>query len=107
MEDDYDTLCSFGNIPYTPAWYYKRFPGFFNVECYKILASWEGGVPLKEQENEVRENKKRKLSSENLDFDNDELRSTIEREHHQGDSQFAISDTWDEFEPKIHTEDTY
>jgi hypothetical protein len=51
MEDDsYDTLCTFSNIPYTPAWYYKRFPGFFNVECYKILASWEGGVPPKEEE---------------------------------------------------------
>ena len=45
MEDDnYDTLCTFSNIPYTPAWYYKRFPGFFNVECYKILAPWVDGV---------------------------------------------------------------
>ena len=51
MEDDhYDTLCTFSNIPYTPAWYYKRYPGFFNVECYKILAQWEGGVPPKEDE---------------------------------------------------------
>ena len=109
MEDDnYDTLCSFGNIPYTPAWYYKRFPGFFNVECYKILAAWEGGVPLKEQENEVRENKKRKLSSENLELDQDnELRSTIEREHCQSGSQFATSDQWNGETTEIHAENTY
>lgn len=75
MEDDnYDTLCTFSNIPYTPAWYYRRFPGFFNVECYKILAQWEGGVPAREEETistedivieDVRENKKRKYTSEN------------------------------------------
>ena len=100
MEDDYDTLCSFGNIPHTPAWYYKRFPGFFNVECYKILAAWDGGVPPSELSTEdihlteIRENKKRKLSSENSDSENDELRSTIEREHCQGDSQFATGDAW-------------
>ena len=41
MED----LYSFDNIPGTPAWYYKKFPGFYNVECYKILARWNGGVP--------------------------------------------------------------
>jgi hypothetical protein len=49
-DDDYDTLCTFSNIPYTPAWYYKRFPGFFNVACYKILSEWENGVPLKEED---------------------------------------------------------
>lgn len=73
MDDDhYDTLCTFANIPYTPAWYYKRFPGFFNVECYKILAEWEGGVPLQEEVStddivleDVKENKKRKYTSEN------------------------------------------
>ena len=95
MEDDScDTLCTFSNIPYTPAWYYKRFPGFFNVECYKILASWDDGVPAREEVvsmddvviEEVQENKKRKYTSENLDFDEHELRSTIEQEHHQGGS---------------------
>ena len=75
MEDDnYDSLCTFHNIPHTPAWYYKRYPGFFNVECYKILSQWEGGVPPKEEEQistedivieEVKENKKRKYTSEN------------------------------------------
>jgi hypothetical protein len=30
----------FQNIEYTPAWYYKHFPGFYNVECYNILADY-------------------------------------------------------------------
>ena len=54
LEDQYDELCTFSNIEYTPAWYYKKFPGFYNVECYKILATWTDGVRD--------ENKKRKQS---------------------------------------------
>ena len=30
----------FQNIEYTPAWYYKHFPGFYNIECYNILADY-------------------------------------------------------------------
>ena len=30
----------FATIEYTPAWYYKHFPGFYNVECYNILADY-------------------------------------------------------------------
>jgi hypothetical protein len=47
--DDYAELCSFSNIHYTPAWYYQKFPGFFNVECYRILANWQNGVRTEEQ----------------------------------------------------------
>jgi len=39
----------FSNIEYTPAWYWKKFPGFFNVECYKILAAWGQGVRTEEE----------------------------------------------------------
>ena len=39
----------FSNIQYTPAWYWKKFPGFFNVECYKILAAWDPGVRTEEE----------------------------------------------------------
>jgi hypothetical protein len=46
MDDQYDELCAFSNIRYTPAWYYKQFPGFFNVDCYKILAKHTQIVPL-------------------------------------------------------------
>ena len=33
-------LETFATIEYTPAWYYKNFPGFYNVECYNILADY-------------------------------------------------------------------
>ena len=67
-----DDLYCFDTIPGTPAWYYKKFPEFYNVQCYKILALWEGGVRTDEQvaQDEEKENlppqpnKKRTLSSE-------------------------------------------
>ena len=31
---------TFATIEYTPAWYYRHFPGFYNVECYNILANY-------------------------------------------------------------------
>ena len=46
---DYGELCSFANIKYTPAWYYKQFPGFFNVDSYRILANWQDGVRTEDQ----------------------------------------------------------
>ena len=87
--EDYSELCSFSNIMYTPAWYYQRFPGFYNVECYKILANWKEGVRTEEQYLEdllldptdegveemkeceplIPENKKRKFFSEDLELD--------------------------------------
>jgi hypothetical protein len=39
----------FSNIQYTPAWYWTRFPGFFNVESYRILAAWDKGVRTEEE----------------------------------------------------------
>ena len=39
----------FSNIHYTPAWYWKKFPGFFNVESYRILAAWDKGVRPEEE----------------------------------------------------------
>ena len=36
--DEYEELATFGNIKYTPAWYYRQYPGFYNIECYKVLA---------------------------------------------------------------------
>ena len=29
FDKHYDELCSFGNIEYPPAWYYKHFPSMF------------------------------------------------------------------------------
>ena len=42
-------LSAFSNIHHTPAWYWKRWPGFFNVESYEILAKWDKGVRSEEE----------------------------------------------------------
>ena len=44
-----EDLETFSNIRYTPAWYYKKWPGFLNVESYKILAAWDKGVRTDEE----------------------------------------------------------
>ena len=44
-----EDLDTFSNIRYTPAWYYKKWPGFLNVESYKILAAWNKGVRTEEE----------------------------------------------------------
>ena len=31
---------TFSSIENAPAWYYKHFPGFYNIECYNILADY-------------------------------------------------------------------
>ena len=88
-----DELCSFGNIDYTPAWYYKHFPGFFNVQCYKILAGWQGGVRseekyLTDESVCIEENKKRRLDC--TDTENG-VHSEFQRTHTESMSEFQIS----------------
>lgn len=31
--------------PGSAEWYYERYPGFYNKECYQILEQWHKGVP--------------------------------------------------------------
>ena len=70
-----ETLYSYDNIRGTAAWYYKKWPGFYNVECYKILKKWEGGVRTNDQilldkEQQQKEgNKKRPLEDEKTELD--------------------------------------
>ena len=47
---DYEELSTYSNIRYTPAWYYKQFPGFYNIECYKILARHTQIIPFTQQD---------------------------------------------------------
>lgn len=94
LDQHYDELCTFGNIDYTPAWYYKHFPGFFNVQCYKILAGWQGGVRSEEQclkddtETREEENKKRRLDCADTE---DGLHSEFQRTHTESMSEFQVS----------------
>ena len=75
LDEHYDELCTFANIEYTPAWYYKHFPGFYNVQCYKILAGWQGGV---RSEVHTEENKKRQIDC--IDTE-DGVHSELQRTH--------------------------
>ena len=73
LDQHCDELCTFGNIEYTPAWYHKHFPGFYNIQCYKILAGWQGGVRSEEQvvkeetELSIEENKKRRIDCTDIE----------------------------------------
>ena len=51
----------YSNIEYTAGWYYQNYPGFYNIECYKILADYshnpskyvsESGVEESKEQNE-------------------------------------------------------
>ena len=69
-------------------------PGFYNVQCYKILAGWQGGVRSEEQvakeESEVNteENKKRRIDCADTE---DGVHSELQRTHTEGMSEFQIS----------------
>ena len=93
LDQHYDELCTFGNIEYTPAWYYKHFPGFYNIQCYKILAGWQGGVRSEEQvvkeetELSIEENKKRRIDS--VDIENG-IHGELQRTHTESMSEFQV-----------------
>ena len=59
----------YSNIEYTAGWYYRNLPGFYNIDCYKILADYSenpnkyrldgGEEESKEQEEEVEHSNKK------------------------------------------------
>ena len=69
----------YSTIECTPGWYYRNFPGFCNIDCYKILAYYSqnpskyklhsGVAELKDTEEqeyeEERLNKKIRLDNNN------------------------------------------
>ena len=51
----------YSTIEYTAGWYYRNFPGFYNIDCYKILADYshnpskyivDGGVEESKEQGE-------------------------------------------------------
>ena len=57
-----DDLALYSTITYSPGWYYKKWPGFYNMECYKVLAhysehpeAYQGVEESKEHEMSVEE----------------------------------------------------
>ena len=106
-----DYLTTYDTIAYTPAWYYKQFPGFYNVDCYKILASWTGGCRTPEQyqkdleaQASLEENdRKRKLDeNKNVDcmvedcdiLDENGIHAEFEREHPENCPILCDEDSW-------------
>ena len=68
----------YSTIEYTAGWYYRNFPGFYNIECYKILADYshnpnkyilEDGIEEskepQEDDNDEQVHKKIRLSDNN------------------------------------------
>jgi hypothetical protein len=35
-----EELYYYSNIEYTPGWYYTKYPKFWNIDCYRILADY-------------------------------------------------------------------
>ena len=97
LDTHYNELCAFANIEYTSAWYYKHFPGFFNVQSYWILAGWQGGVRTEEQclkeeeEHLIQENKKRRIEKEDTEETKHDVHSEFQRTYTEGVSEFKTS----------------
>ena len=49
----------YSTIEYTAGWYYRNFPGFYNIECYKILADYSHNPSKYIRESGVEESKER------------------------------------------------
>ena len=91
LDMHYNELCTFGNIEYTPACCHKHFPRVFNVQCYRIMSGWQGGVRSKEQclmdeeQNIGDENKKRRIECADTE---DGVHSEFQRTHTESMSGF-------------------
>ena len=68
---------------------------FFNIQCFKILAGWQGGVRSEEQcvideeQNTGEENKKRRI--ECTDTESGGVHSEFQRTHSESMSEFQTS----------------
>jgi hypothetical protein len=59
-----DDLELYSTIEYSPGWFYKKYPGFYNMECYKILSHYSHfPEQYQQQDNGVEETKESEPSS--------------------------------------------
>jgi len=95
MDYSEDMLDAFEELRYTPAWYYKHFPGFWNLGCYEVLAKHslqpvEDMQPMQEEEEED-PNKKMKVEPEDTNDGN--VCSEQQRGHNESDLELTSEDT--------------
>jgi len=62
----------YSTIEYTAGWYYRNFPGFCNIDCYKILADYSHNPSKYILESGVEESK----GVEDQDFTEEEQERT-------------------------------
>jgi len=69
----------YSTIEYTAGWYYRNCPGFYNIDCYKILADYshnpskytlEGGVEESKEQAEEHTQEERITKKIRLDDNN-------------------------------------
>jgi len=76
-----DDLELYSTIHYTPGWYYKKWPGFYNMECYKVLAHYSAHP---EEYHGVEENKEN-VDPEHVmvDIEEDQQNKKCKRKHEE------------------------
>ena len=62
----------YSTIKYTAGWYYRNYPGFYNIDCYKILADYSHNPSKYILESGVEESK----GVEDQDFTEEEQERT-------------------------------
>jgi hypothetical protein len=66
----------YSTIEYTAGWYYRNFPGFYTIDCYKILADYSQNPSKYTLESGVEESKGVEYTEEERDSAEEEQERT-------------------------------
>ena len=66
----------YSTIEYTAGWYYRHFPGFYTIDCYKILADYSQNPSKYTSVCGVEESKGVECVEEERDSNNEEQERT-------------------------------
>ena len=69
----------YSTIEYTAGWYYRHFPGFYTIDCYKILADYSQNPSKYTSECGVEESKGVECTEEERDSTNEEQERTSKK----------------------------